>query len=167
MDIIKTIAIATVVGIISVAGGYMLNKPTVEQPRSPVGAVSSPDIMSPYFSVGGTRFWSASTNSMTQATTTVCALQSPAATSTLVSGSAQFDVSSTTASLITFARSVGSATTTSLGTFNLSANAKGYGVASSTSNSTFAPNTYFVVGMQGNSGTFSPTGSCRALWMEL
>jgi len=130
------------------------------------GAVSSPDIMSPYFSFGGVRHWAGRTDSLTQATTTVCALQSPSATSTLETAFINFTVSSTTASTVTLAKATTAyATTTSLGAITLSANAQGIAVASTTGSHIFSPNTWFVVGMAGGIGTFSPTGTCQAVWV--
>lgn len=137
------------------------------EPTQLLGAVSSPDIMSPYFSVGGVVEWKAHTITLTQASTTVCAIQSPAATSTLSSANILFSVSSTTASTVTLAQSTTPyATTTSLGSITLAANARGQALASTTG-VVFSPNTYFVVSMTGGIGTFSPTGVCQASWQQL
>lgn len=149
----------------------------VPKQETRLGSVSSPDIQSPYFSFGGVREWGARKDSLTQATTTVCALQAPAATSTLNFASIQFKVSSTTASLVTMVRApTAYATTTaagatSLGTVSLTANGQGMLVASSTQLYQFPPNSYLVVGMQdttaeATAGTFSPTGTCQATWYE-
>lgn len=138
----------------------------------PLGSVASPEVMSPWFTYGGVRNWAAHTESLTVATTTVCALQSPAATSTLVFASITFKVSSTTASTITVAKATTAyATTTVLNTSSLGANAQGtLIVASSTAgvdgNAVFSPNNYLVVGMAGGIGTFSPTGTCQAEWVQ-
>jgi len=106
---------------------------------------------------------------MTTATTTVCALQSPAATSTLVYGSAYLTVSSTSASTLTIAKATTAyATTTSLGASAIAANAQATIIASTTPTAgaatVFAPSTYMVVGLQGGTGTFSPTGVCTAVF---
>lgn len=131
------------------------------------GAVSSPDLGS-YAVIGGNVLRGGSTKSLTQATTTVCAIQSPSATSTLVTGSIKLAVSSTTAATVTIAKSANPyATTTSLGAVTIAANAQGQAVASTTGSHIFSPNTYLVVGMAGGIGTFSPTGECRALFMEI
>lgn len=125
----------------------------------------------------GSGFWVAGvgeaykkTTSLNSATTTVCALQSPDATSTLAIGSISLSVSSTTASTLTLARATTAfATTTVLGYGSVAANARAdVAVMASTTGSSvasgflFPPNTYFVVGMQGGVGTFSPTGVCQA-----
>jgi len=136
------------------------------------GSVTSPDISSPYISFGDVRHWAAQDSDLTQATTTVCALQSPASTSTLQFGDAKFVVASSTQnSTITLAKATTPyATTTLLGKYVIASGAQGTVIAS-TSPTTgdaviFSPNTYFVVGMQGGGGTFSPTGNCSAVWIE-
>lgn len=172
---IKNIIIGIAAMIAVVSAGLFLNSTndisTVID--KPAGAVSSPTLMSPYFSFGGVRQWARSTGSLTQATTTVCAIQSPAATSTLEMGSIQFTVSSTTASTVTLAKaSTPYATTTSLGSHAVAANAQATILATTTATvgigdkTIFEPSTYFVVGMAGGTGTFSPTGTCKAVWIE-
>jgi hypothetical protein len=123
------------------------------------------------FSTGGI-FNTGARIAFTTATTTVCAIQSPNATSTLVYGSAMFTVSSTSASTVNMARATTAfATTTSLGNGIFAANAQGTVIASTTPSSVatdgsqvFPPSTWFVVGMTGGTGTFSPTGYCSAEW---
>lgn len=114
-------------------------------------------------------------NPLQTATTTVCSLQSPTtATSTLLSGSIHFDRSSTTASTITIAKSTnGTASSTILGNqVVVAANAQATLIASTTATQAaaqaqvFAPGQYLVVTMTGGTGTFSPTGSCYAIWVE-
>ena len=136
-----------------------------------LGAVSGPTISGNYFSVGGVGMYSDGKR-FTTATTTVCAIRSPNATSTLLDGSASFSVSSTTGTTITLAKATTPyATTTSLGAAVIAANAQGTVIATTTpldaldEDKTFAPLTYFVVGMAGGTGTFSPTGFCHARWV--
>lgn len=159
-NIILTIAIAT-----SLVLGFV--GATKKSTEIQTGAVSSPYLQSQDFSYGGVLHFGAKTDSLTQATTTVCALQSPSATSTLLHASIRFSVSSTTASTVTLAKaSTPYATTTSLGAVSLAANAQGIAVASTTGSHIFSPNTYFVVGMAGNgANTYSPTGTCQATWI--
>ncbi len=120
------------------------------------------------------------TQAFDTATTTVCSLQAPSATSTLVSGAATFDVSSTTATTVTVARATSAfATTTLIRTEAIGADAQEtIPFASSTLAAAgtevvtklaevariFGPNEWLVVGVQGNVGTFSPTGDCWATW---
>lgn len=152
-----------------VVAGIAVFKPAqVVEKTIQTGAVSSPDILSPYFSFGGVKHWAARTDSLTQATTTVCALQSPVATSSLVRASITFQVSSTTATTVTFATSTSAfATTTLLISNGLAANSSGYVNFAGASANVMAPNTWFVVGMAGGNGNFSPTGTCQATWVAL
>lgn len=158
------------------AVGLTFIKPVQNVVNQTVGSVANPDIQFPYFSFGGNRYWAAHTDSLIQGTTTVCALQSPAATSTLVSASVSFKISSTTASNVVIAKAASAfATTTALNYGAFASGAQGTMMASSTitTNLTnvdpytvFAPNQFVVVGMQGGIGTFSPVGTCQATWIQ-
>lgn len=152
-----------------VIAGVAVSKPAqVVEKTIQAGAVASPDIMSPYFSFGGLKHWAGRTDSLTQATTTVCAIQSPAATSTLAWAGVLFKVSSTTASTVTLATSTTAfATTTLLTSTTIAANAQGYINFQGSSANVLAPNTWVVVGMAGGTGTFSPSGTCQAEFMAL
>lgn len=111
----------------------------------------------------------------TTATTTVCAIQSPNATSSLEGGGVRMTVSSTTASIVTIAKAATAfATTTLINSASVGANAQATLLAASTTlssleqtNRIFAPSTWLVVGMQGGTGTFSPTGSCSAIFHKI
>ncbi|MFA6078108.1 MAG: hypothetical protein WC724_03800 [Candidatus Paceibacterota bacterium] len=154
----------------------IVNIPPIEIPpfNAPSYGSSQPDISSPYFSVGGVRVWKARAG-LTTSTTTVCAIQSPIATSTLLSASVVFKKSSTTASTITMAKSATAyATTTPINTLELSANAQGFLIASTSPiiagtnpKTVFEPSQWIVVGMQGGIGTFSPIGQCQATWEQI
>ncbi len=105
------------------------------------------------------------------ASTTPCQIQAPtSASSTLDRSTLTLTVSSTTASIVTFAKGAGpTATTSFLGAASVAANAKATMVVTSTSTSAgvasgfvFAPGEYLVIGMAGGTGTFSPTGVCTA-----
>lgn len=106
-------------------------------------------------------------------TTTVCAIQAPNATSTLVNGYIQENTSSTTASTITVAKSsTAFATTTLINSVAVSANNQATILAASTTvsaleqtNRIFSPGQWLVFGQQGGTGTFSPTGVCGAEWL--
>lgn len=144
-----------------------------------LSAVSSPDILSPYFSFGGLRHWAGHRSTMASATTTVCSIQAPAATSTLMLGSANFAIASSSATIITFARSTSpSASTTLLASSALGASAQGTMIVMATSTAlgldshlVFPPNTYFNVSVQagdiGGMTGLAPTGSCAAEWVQL
>lgn len=112
--------------------------------------------------------------SLEAASTTICALQSPAATSTLQSASVLLTTSSTSASTITLAKAATAfATTTLLNTGAVAAGAQATIIASTTSQggtdqaSVFGPSQWFVAGMSGGTGTFSPSGVCSAVWREV
>lgn len=112
--------------------------------------------------------------SLYAATTTVCAIKSPSATSTLAGGGIRMTTSSTTASTLTIARAATAyATTTTILSQAVAAGAQISVPFASTSPSNtytdrvFAPGTFLVVGMQGGIGSFSPVGSCSALFQVL
>ena len=180
----KTKSVGIVLGVITaiVLSLVAIGRPTPEKEKivervvekAPLGAISSPDLPWSYFSVGGNRIFALSNSSLTQASTTICAIQSPAATSTLMTDMTgiQITTSSTTASKITIAKATTAfATTTLIGDqFNIGADATANIQASTTALQyvaaahVFAPNTWLVFGMQGGNGTHSPAGTCRAAW---
>lgn len=153
---------------------------TVVQNMPTVSAVSSPIIQSEYFGFGGIVQY-AYNQTMKTGTTTVCAIQAPVATSTLVRSTALATVSSTTASTVTFAKATTAfATTTVLATTSVPANAQFSLLAATTTpvadtaagrltitDRVFAPNAWLNVSMEGGAGTFSPTGNCTAVFQVL
>lgn len=180
MDTLKTLVVAGMV--LTLLGGgawWMFSPSSQEQPEQSgefVGALPGPDISSPYLRFGrgySVRRW-ATAIPFTAATTTVCAIQSPAATSTLVAGGVRFTVSSTTASTVTIAKAATAfATTTLINVASVGANAFATVLAASTTESSlaqtnriFGPNEWLVVGMAGGVGTFTPTGICQATFEE-
>ena len=171
---LKNIVIFGGVALSLVIGFLGLTKESTFVTRNIVGSVSSPDISSPYFSVGGIPMWFARTENLVAATTTVCALQAPASTSTLEWGMIKLTTSSTTASTVTIAKAATAfATTTVLSRTAVSANAQATVIASSTATGVldpaqvFAPNAWLVVSMEGGTGTFSPAGVCQASWIQI
>lgn len=166
MENIKTFIIGALVVLTGVFGFSFFKD-------APLGATPGSDFSSESITVNGVPL-TFKTSAFESATTTVCALQAPSATSTLVNGSARFTVSSTTAATVVLAKATTRyATTTSLGKATIGASAQGTVTATTTptdaldEDKIFAPNDWLVVGMQGGSGTFSPTGSCSAQWMSL
>lgn len=138
------------------------------------GAVSSPDIQSPYFSYGGVRYWSARMETL-NSSTTPCAIQAPYATSTLIFGSFTVASTSGTATYVEFGKAANPyATTTSLGTTNIAANARATLLASTTPVAMnddaviFGASTtprYFVVKVA-NAAYAQLGGTCSATWRE-
>jgi hypothetical protein len=155
------VAVALVVIAIIAIGGYSYPSVTETVVERTVGAVVGPDTYFPYVA----------NNDVHTATTTVCSIKSPAATSTLRVGAVTLTTSSTTASIVTLAKATTAyATTTALSRLALAANAQATHFASTSAGSTdiiFSPNTYFVVGMEGGAGTFSPVGACTAVFTRI
>ena len=154
------VAVAAVVSLVVVG---FLGKPVQNIISQPLGAVS---VLNSPLEVNGAEVYLEG-KALTTATTTVCAIKSPAATSTLTFAAVNFVVSSSTASTVTLAKATTAyATTTLLGVADIGANAQDTIIASSSPAAAeatiFAPSTYFVVGMAGGVGTFSPTGRCTA-----
>jgi hypothetical protein len=157
--------------------GAVTARTTITNPWTFTQAVtfsSAPTLSASTVSVNGISTQYSRTASLTQASTTVCAIQSPSATSTLLLGSLNLTVSSTTASRVTFAKALGpAASTTLLGQAQLGANAQGTFLASTTPTvlvdpiQVFSPSTWFTVSMSGGNGTFSPTGVCTAVFQEV
>lgn len=138
--------------------------------KAPVTYGANPDLNTPYFSFGNVRRW-ASNVSLTQNASTTCALQSPAATSSLVAAGIRFQVASSSALLVEMGNSSSAfATTTLLGRFTVGAGAQATIIASTSPAAgdaiVFSPNTFFTVKIgQGATGSL-PVGSCHATWEE-
>lgn len=138
-----------------------------------LGAVNSPNVISQWFMVNGVKHYYKKM-SLNSATTTVCSMQAPTeATSTLVYAHLVESVSSTTASIVDFAKSANTGATTSLigTTFpTIAANTQAFLLATTTryinDNVIFAPGNYFVANQKGGANNvFSPTGTCVAEWV--
>lgn len=147
--------------------------------KSVLGALSSPDLPYNYISVGGLAEYRYSRD-FTRSTTTVCAIQAPAATSSLAMAGALVTTASTSATTWTIAKAATAfATTTVLGQGAIAANGQGFLLASTTATSAggtgsnmnpafvFGPNQWLVVGVQGGVGNFSPVGECVADFFEI
>lgn len=158
-------------------GAGLQPNPVAPEPARQLGALAGPDIQSPYLSVGGVRHEYRS-RSLTTATTTVCSLQSPSATSTLVHAGLRVGTATTSATTWTLAKNStgGSATTTLINTISLAGASQGTLVASTTQTAVgalsadpvivFAPNNYLVWGVAGipfsAQGTIDFGGVCQA-----
>jgi hypothetical protein len=129
-----------------------------------VGGVASPD-----FNIGGMHFFSARTGSLNQATTSVlCALQSPAATSTLMEASVELSTGTSTVTSLFMAKGTAPAVTgaTTLASTSVASGAlKTLELNGTTTVGAyvFSPNTYFQV-VQLGGGVLNQTGVCQALW---
>jgi hypothetical protein len=114
--------------------------------------------------------------SLATGTSTVCAIQSPAATSTLLSAGVRFKLASTSATVVDFGKSsTRYSTTTRIGSaYAVAASAQATIVASSTGSvagdaTIFAPNQWFVAKYSdnGNGVGNASTGSCYATFVSM
>ena len=141
-----------------------------------LGAVSGPDFYSDYFNVNGVKGYYNS-KGLVQASTTVCSIKSPSATSTLSLGSITFRLASTSATYVELARATTPyATTTRIGSpYVIAANAQASIVASSTGSvagdgTIFPPSTYFNVKVSWATAATSasvPTGTCQGVFTAI
>lgn len=174
MNNLKVIGISLVTAIIVLVCGFtVLPKQVKDAPTPNAGAVSSPDIPSPYFSYGDVRHW-AGQESFIVATNTLCAIQSPAATSSLTSAGARFDVQSPyTLQYELGVATTPYATTTRLALMTLAQSTNGLVIATTTNTALLdgflAPNSYVVlkVGSSTVGANYLPTGRCTATFREL
>lgn len=103
------------------------------------------------------------------ATTTICAIVSPSSTSTLERFVANITTGTTTASTLTLATSTTAFATTSL----ITSKSVGTGAQATlewhpgSQNSLISPNTFLVLGQQGNIGSFSDVGTCSATFASV
>jgi hypothetical protein len=156
------------------------NKPAtvVDEKGEPVVGAFSPYAQIPEMNLGGVRLVGRDIPLMT-GSSTVCAIQSPVSTSTLVSGGARFTLASSTAQTVEIARNTTQySTTTRIGSlYGIAASEQATIVASTTGSAAgeagiFPPSTWFVIRMAGGPGTAeaignAPTGSCYAVWAQI
>lgn len=139
-----------------------------------LGAVASPDIQSPYFSVGGMRTWS-NKSVMRTASTSVCSIQAPAATSTLLYASARFDSGNGYLTTYEFGASAAQgATTTVLARYTFASGANLTGNIVSTTTTALAdmvlvPNAWINLNVATSSASslYAPSGECQAEFRQL
>lgn len=164
-NIITSAIVATVVGLAVVS--VMLSMQP--KPEKPLAAQSQLVTAGDCFFLNG-QHSCPTTKALTTATTTVCSVKSPSATSTLDRARITFTVSSSSASFITIAKgTTPNASSTLLANTAIAANAQGTVVASSTPFAgttldgpmTVAPSTFVNFSMSGGVGTFSPSGTCE------
>lgn len=170
----KSIAIGFLVGLVALFGGLMVSGHKTAAPVTTLpGALTGPDIPSPYLNWGGVRTYNYSM-AMTVASTT-CSFVTPAATSTLTFAAARVDQSSIGATLVyAWGKDPTSAyaTTTSLGTATLTTGARGVILATTTQVTSiddkivFGPsqNLNFKVG---SSTPTTQSGTCYVQFIEL
>lgn len=176
MDFFKNNAVALVALIIAIAACFL---PVLPNGSSAFGTVQSGvDISTTNYTTmsvtngfanGGVFITANRSAALVAATTTPCAFQAPAATSTVMSASLLETVSSTTASSITIATAATQyATTTPLNATSVSAGAQTSAIFNATSSSAvISPSQWVVFGQSGGAGTFSSTGVCTVVFQVL
>lgn len=173
---IKNFSVGAIAVVLLALVGFSFKPSTDLRPGYTVAAVSSPDIPSPYFSYGDVRHWAARTT-LALSTTTPCAIQSPAATTTVISTGLQITTASSTATTWTAAIGTSAfATTTQLKQFSLGSGALGTMFVTSTTTwatdagTTVSPNTWIVWSVAGLNGSFDSTklnGVCQAEFLAI
>jgi len=172
----NNLATGVLAGVVALLGAYVFTHQTAPLPvqtQTNLGALSGPDILSPYLSIGGVRSWYGSMD-LRVGTTSVCAVQAPAATTTLVSATARID----TAAGYATAWEIGNATTafattTSLGLLGLAASTNGALIATTSvtalKDGIVPPNTWINVRLATTttSASFQPTGRCSVFFREI
>src|SRR3990167_70957 len=93
--VLVAIAAVVVFGFFQKPAQVTVNIPEQTINTPPLGALTGPDIPYTYFSFGGVRRF-AGNQSLNQSSTTICSIQSPAATSTLINGSVKITTGTTT-----------------------------------------------------------------------
>lgn len=174
MNEMKTnvIGLVAVVALIFTGFSHFSQPQPSTGPSFEAGAVS-PFAPTPELNLGGLRLVTKG-QSLATATSTVCSIQSPSATSTLVSGGVKFTLASTSAVVVDIAKGTVDqySTTTRIGTaYSIAASAQATIVASSTGSvagdaTIFAPNQWFVVKYSDNNNGAgnASTGSCWAMF---
>lgn len=162
------VGVVVFVALVLAAGAAFYAGTQYAQPTP--GSVVGPDSPNPYYSVNGVATWKTRVGLRT-ATTTLCAIKSPAATSTLDFVSLQIAVGTSTAATIDLATSTTAyATTTNLvSAYSVGSGAQGASAwKSSGTNAITAPNTYFVAKTAGAGlGGYTYVGSCEASFTVL
>lgn len=159
--------LVTVVVALIVAGGVAWTVSGTSAPTQPqnVGSLTGPDIASPYLKWGGLATYRTSAPLKT-ATTTLCAIQSPAATSSLMFAAWVINTGTSTAATIDLATSTTAfATTTNLVAATV-VGSSGKGAVSWSSagtNGVLAPNTWVVTKTAGAGlSGYTYGGTCDA-----
>lgn len=151
-------------------------KPASQEQTPGAGSLSGPDISSPYISYGGVRTWNRSRSSLIAASSTVCAIQSPAATSTLEKAVLRIDTSPAYA--VTYeigysASTMNSTTTGIVSSYVVSSSGYAAIVATTTvtalTDGVVGPNSWvnFNISTSTATGSNQATGRCDASFREL
>lgn len=171
MKLSKVIGGIAVVALVAI-GAFTLSRPHATAPvaqdsTQQAGSVSGPDLYSPYFNVNGVYRWFYK-QALTRATTTPCAIKSPAATSTLFFADVNITTATTTATTWSnaFATTPYATTTLNATAFSVASGAQGALIVNATS-TPIAPNTWVVWGMAGSAVGPLLQGSCQAIFQQV
>ena len=169
----KKIIIGVVIVVVLILAFVYLYPTKTQVITNNLGALAGPDISSTYMSFNGNRY-EYRKMAMASATTTICAMRAPAATSTLVSTSFQVTTGTSTAATIDVGTSTNAfATTTNLITAkSISSGAQGYAFWSPSgagiNDNTMGPNEWVVVKTAGAGlGGYTYGGNCQAVFKVL
>lgn len=169
----KQTLLTSVIGVVALLGVVFGFSALHKKPSLQVGSVSGPDSFFPCETHDGMGQCFNKVG-LTQATTTICQIQSPSATSTLSRASLHINIASSTTNIFTFALATTKYATTTVLTTNIGTAAT---VASGLEANIYAsstviisPNTWFVIGQAGNGAgstagagiNFSEQGECQA-----
>lgn len=174
MDKKNIFVVLVVSAIVSAIVGFASTTKTVQTVihEQPTGSVVSSEIPDNNFSFGGVRRWAYSPR-MSVATTTLCAVKSPAATSTLVFAGYQIYTGTSTAATIDLAKGTTQyATTTLLLTgSSVASGARGEfswtSAGASAADDIMAPNTFVLVKTaSAGLGGYTYGGRCSVVFQE-
>ncbi len=161
------VLVAIVIAVIS------LQSPRIIETITKVGGAAGFDFINPYVNFNGVHLWP-ERKLLSTATSTPCAIKSPAASSTLLHASLQITTASSTASTWVAAKAASAfATTTQLKSFSVgSANLASLNVNATTTDTElatiWAPNTYIVWSNNVQPGDATKfNGVCQAVFVPL
>lgn len=162
MDILKSGIVALVVSVLVVTAGTLL----MPKAAPLVGSITGPVIPFPYHTWGGVTSYRSHT-AMQTATTTLCAIQTPSATSTVTFSGWSITTGTSTAATIDIGIGSTAYATTSTLVSGTSVNSGATGAAAyAAANGTTAvvgPNKYLIVKTNGAGlGGYTYTGTCSA-----
>lgn len=163
--------VALALGFVGATKPATVVKTQVETPV--VGAVTSPYFNSKSFSFGGVMHWGGGKDSLTSGSATLCSVQAPSATSTLVSATMRVENAAYANTFQVGNADTSSATTTLLGSLTVAASKWGELVATTSvtalTNGVVRPNTYIVfkVATGTPAASFAPSGDCKVVFRQL
>lgn len=164
--------VALVIALVVIAAGAAFYAGTTSStPAHTASSITGPDSSNPYFGVNGVQTYETNVR-MRNATTTICAIKSPSATSTLQFASWQIGLGTSTAATIDLATSTNPYSTTTpalvVGTSVASGAQASVSWDPAGTNGTLAPNTYVIAKTAGvGLGGYTYGGDCEATFTVL